>query len=82
MDKGVRVVAVLPKQWHGACNTFSSVKKNDLRVVPTGGVPTLPYQLDMYQHQKRSVANDVKNLSMLRKLQDHPLGTSGNRNDR
>lgn len=57
MDKGVRVGAGFTKQWHGHGNTDSFVKKNDLRVVPTGGVPTRTTRQDMYQSLSRLVAN-------------------------
>jgi hypothetical protein len=52
----VRAGAVLPKQWHGASNTVSCALKGFLRGLLTGGVPTCPYRVDIYQTNNRFVA--------------------------
>jgi hypothetical protein len=59
------------KQWRGALGTKHLSSFNDLKKVFTGGVPTWPHQVDMYQLQRRFVANECKDLSIPRKLQDH-----------
>ena len=52
------MVATVIKQWHGALGRTLFVSFRDIKKIPTGGVPTWPYGVVMYQHQGRSVANE------------------------
>ena len=56
MDKGVRVGAVLPKQWRCAVNSFSFALKGFSREIPTRGLPTSPSGVVMYYRLPTLVA--------------------------
>jgi hypothetical protein len=58
MDKGVRGGAVSIKQWDGAHLVHRVISNQISGRSLTGGVPTRPSRVDMYQYQGRFVAND------------------------
>jgi hypothetical protein len=51
MDKGVRGGAVSIKQWDGAHLVRGLMSNQIPGSSSTGGVPTRPPKIDMYQHQ-------------------------------
>ena len=72
MDTAVTVI----KQWHGALGRTFLVSNRDLKRMPTGGVPTWPYGVDMYQFRDRFVANGPSFRHCLQRLQDHTISGS------
>jgi hypothetical protein len=72
LDTTVTVI----KQWHGALVRTFLVSIRDLKKMPTGGVPTWPYGVDMYQFRDRFVANEPSFRHCLQRLQDHTIGIS------
>ena len=56
MDKGVSGGAFSIKQWDGAHPVHRLISNQIPRRFLTGGVPTRPSRVDMYQLQFRSVA--------------------------
>jgi hypothetical protein len=72
LDMTVTVI----KQWHGALGRTLLVSIRDLKRMPTGGVPTWPYGVDMYQFRGRFVANEPSFRHCLHGLQDHTIGDS------
>ncbi len=64
------------KQWHGALGRTLLVSIRDLKNMATGGVPTWPYGVDMYQFRGRLVANEPSFRHCLQRLQDHTIGIS------
>ena len=65
------------KQWRGALGRALLVSFRDLIKAPTGGVPTWPYGVDMYQLRGRFVANETPNRHCLQRLLDHTIGAFG-----
>ncbi len=65
------------KQWRGALGRTFLVSIRDLKRMPTGGVPTWPYGVDMYQFRGRFIANETPNRHCLQRLQDHTIGAFG-----
>jgi hypothetical protein len=56
MDKGVRGGAVSIKQWDGAHLVHRVISNQISGRSSTGGVPTWPHRVDMYQIDNRFVA--------------------------
>ena len=54
----MRVGAVSIKHWDGAHQVHSVISNQIPGKSSTGGVPTRPSRVDMYQYQCRFVAND------------------------
>ena len=71
------MVATVIKQWHGALGRTLLVSFRDLKEISTGGVPTRPYGVDMYQYQGRFVANEGEIQLCRQGLQVHIQNVSG-----
>jgi len=71
MDKGVSGGAVSIKQWDGAHLVHRLIFNQIPGRSSTGGVPTRPSRVDMYQYQGRFVANKAEKWSAPRTLQCH-----------
>ena len=69
MDKGVSGGAVSIKQWDGAHLVNRLISNQIPGRSSTGGVPTRPSRVDMYQYQGRFVANEVEKRSFPRILE-------------
>ncbi len=69
MDKDVSGGAVSIKQWDGAHLVNRLISNQIPGRSSTGGVPTRPSRVDMYQYRGRFVANDVEKRSSPRTLQ-------------
>jgi hypothetical protein len=76
MDKGVRGGAVSIKQWDGAHLVHGLIFNQIPGRSSTGGVPTRPSRVDMYQYQGRFVANEVEKRYSPRTLQSLIEGVS------
>ncbi len=63
MDKGMSGGAVSIKQWDGAHLVHRLIFNQIPERSSTGGVPTRPSRVDMYQYQARFVANKVEKRS-------------------
>ena len=67
----VALAAILIKQWRGALGRTLLVSFRDLKNMPTGGVPTWPYGVVMYQFRNRFIANESSFSHCLPRLPDH-----------
>ena len=68
------MVTTVIKQWRGALGRTLLVSIRDLKEIPTEGVPTWPYGVDMYQFWNRFIANETPNRHCLQRLLDHTIG--------
>ena len=71
------MAATVIKQGRGALGRTLLVSFRDMKEIPTGGVPTWPYGVVMYQVRNRFIANEPSFSHCLPRLPDHIMSISG-----